>query len=151
MTRQKTISSLSIAAIALLAVAVPTFAQAQSAEAQPSAMTQASEEPAVSNTELIAATKVRGAAPATFEFERTRFDDSTRTVKQPKLSASDFKARNSFTSATSSHFVSPPLSASYFVPTDPTAKKQFNSDDYEGSKGRKAVTFVPSKGQKLPL
>jgi hypothetical protein len=148
MTRQKTITSLSIAAIALLAVAVPTFAQAQSAEDQPSAATQASEEKTVSGAELIAATKMRG---TTFEFERARFNDSTRTVKQPKLSASDFKAHNSFTSATSSHFVSPQLSASYFVPTDPTAKKQFNSEEYEGSKGRKLVTFVPSRGQKLPL
>jgi hypothetical protein len=135
----------------LLAVAVPTFAQAQSAEAQPSAPAQASEETTVSHTELIAATKTRGTASTMFEFERTRFNDSTRTVKQPKLSASDFKARNNFTSATSSHIVNPPLTVSYFVPTDPTAKKQFRSDDNDSSKGRKLVTFVPSRGQKLPL
>ena len=150
MTRQKTISSLSIAAIALLAVAVPTFAQAQSAEVQPSAVTQASEQTAVSGTELIAATKPRGGAPAMFEFERTRFNDSTRTVKHPKLSASDFQPRHSFTSATSSHLVNPPLTASYFMPTDPTAKKQFRSEDNDASK-RRTLTFVPSRGQKLPL
>ena len=94
---------------------------------------------------------MRGASPATFEFERTRFNDSLRILKQPKLSASDFNTLNSFTSLTSRHFVTPQLTVSYFVPTDPTAKKQFRSDDYEGSKGRKSVTFVPSRGQKLPL
>lgn len=150
MTRHKTISSLSIAAIALLAAAVPSFAQAQldqsSRDMQRSVDTQAIEQTIASNTELIAAAKLRVTTPATSEVVK----NVTRTTS-PRLSASTFKLQNNFTSGASSQFVSSKPTFNYASPSDPSARKQFRSDDYDSSStGRKLVTFVPSRGQKLP-
>ena len=151
MTRQKTISSLSIAAIALLAVAVPSFAQAQSdLDAQRPVATEASEQTNVSTTELIAVSNVRVATPAIAGVERTGVVNTTRTASPFRFSASAFKVQNNFTSAGSSHFVSPQVIFSNADPGDPTAKKQFRADAGESASGRKLVTFTPSRGLKAP-
>jgi hypothetical protein len=150
MTRHQTISSLSIAVIALLAVAVPSFAQAQSNRDARSPVVTASEQSIVSNTELIAATKSPAGTPAITKAERTSVSNITRTASPLKLSASSFMVQNHYTSATSSHFV-PQQTFSIAAPGDPTARKQFRADDDDVSTGTKLVTFVPSRGQKLPL
>jgi len=147
MTRHKTISSLSIAAIALLAAAVPSFAQAQldqsSRDMQGSVDTQAIEQTIASNTELIAAAKLRVTTA-----NRSPVNNVTRTTS-PMLSASAFKLHNNFVSGTS-QFVSPKPTFNYDSPSVPGSKKQFRAGDDDSSSGRKLVTFVPSLGQKLP-
>ncbi len=153
MTRHKTISKLSIAAFALLAAAVPSFAQAQldqsSRDMQVSVETQAIEQTIASNAELIAAAKGGVTTPSTSEVDRSSVKNVTRPAS-PKLSAGAFKLQNNFTSV-SSQFVSPKLTFNYDSPSAPSARKQYRSDDYDStSTGRKLVTFVPSRGQKLP-
>jgi hypothetical protein len=154
MTSHKTISSLSIAAIALLVAAAPSFAQAQldqsSRDMQSSVDTQAIEQTIAFNTEFISGAKLRVATPATSEVERTAVKNFTRTAR-PMLSASDFRVQSNLTAGTDSQFVTPKMSFYYDGVTEPNARKQFRSDDYDpSSNGRKALTFVPSRGQKQP-
>jgi hypothetical protein len=58
---------------------------------------------------------------------------------------------NHFTSAEASRFVNQQMNFINAGPGDPSAKKQFRADD-DGSDNSKAkrLTFVPSRGQKLP-
>ena len=151
MTSQKTISSLSVAAIALLIVAAPALAQAQADRAEQSSYaSMAGEQTIVSNTELVAGTKSRVATPAIAEVERTGVNSTTRTVSPLRFSASSFLVQNHFTSATSSQFAIPQPSFNYAGPSDPTAKKQFRADDADSACGIKPIAFVPSRGPKLP-
>ena len=144
MTRQKTITSISIAAIALLAAAVPSVTQAQSTgETQSPVATQTVEQTIASNMETIAVAKTRVAPAVKAEPERTAVNGAPQKATLPKLSASAFKMP-------SGHFASQSLDFNNAGPSDPTAKKQFRVGDDDSSKGRKAVTFVPSRGQQLP-
>ena len=151
MTTHKTISTLSIAAIALLAAAAPSLAQVQSE--QPSKDTQSSlaapvvELTLASNRELAATTASR---VATTEVKRTTVNNSAPTAVSFKLPASAFKVTNHFTSAESQRFVNQQVNFNDAGPKDPTAKKQFRADDDESGSRTKSVTFVPSRGQKLP-
>jgi hypothetical protein len=150
MTTHKTISTLSIAAIALLAAAAPSFAQAQSKDAQGSNAadntTPVIEQTLASNREVTAVTKARVATT-----EEISVNSTARTETFRNLSTNAFKSPTHFTSAQSSRFVSPQVNFNDAGPRDPNAKQQFRADDDESSKGGAGrVTFVPSRGQKLP-
>lgn len=151
MTKSKTISSLSIVAIAWLMAAVPSFGQSQSnREAQSSIATQAGDQVIGSNTELIARKKVGTATPPAFVVERSRVKTVIPTVSPLMLSTSTVKRHFNFNASTSGRFVSSQL-VFKDGPKDPHARKQFrwDDDDFSG-RGRKLVSFIPSRGQKLP-
>jgi hypothetical protein len=142
MTRHKTISSLSIAAIALFAAA----------------STQAQTEPSDKNASVTSATVVEQTIASNLESSVARKSRATPEVEPVVknaarttlvLSASAFKGRNHFTSAArTSSFVNQ-VNFKSAGPVDPGAKKQFRADESEISR-TKDVAFVPSKGQKLP-
>jgi hypothetical protein len=141
MTKHKTISSLAIAAFALVAAAAPALAQDRSEPAGKNA-TPVVEQTIASNLDSSAVRKSRVTTPAVEPV-------ATRTAKPLILSANAFKGQNHFTSAaTSSSFVSQ-VNFKDAGPVDPQAKKQFRADESNGSTTNKVV-FVPSKGQKLP-
>ena len=142
MTKHKTISSLSIAAIALVAAAAPALAQGQTEPSGKNVLgaTPAVEQTIASNLESSAVRKSRVTTP-----EVEPATNAARTVKPLALSA--FKGQNHFTStASSSSFVN---QVNFKAPIDPVAKKQFRADESEISR-TKQVAFVPSRGQKLP-
>ncbi len=145
MIKHKTISTLSIAAIGLLTMAVPSFAQAPSRSPD----TQAGDQAILCNSELITSNKRPVATPAPSEVDRTPVKNVRQSPNPLMLSASSFKAHNDFASGRSSRFVSPkPI---YAAGPNYTGRKQFRSDDYDSSsRGGKLFTFVPSRGQKLP-
>lgn len=140
MTRHKTISSFSIAAIALVAAAVPAMAQGQP---EPSVKSGLDATIAL-NLESSAVRKSRVVTP-----EVEPATNIARTVKPLVLSASAFKGQNHFTSAASKTNFANQVSFKDAVPADPQAKKQFRADESEVSR-TKSVAFVPSRGQKLP-
>ena len=144
MTRHKTISSLSIAAIALFAAA----------------STQAQTEPSGKNASITSATVVEQAIASNLESSAVRKSrantpvvepavKNARTAKPLVLSASAFKGQNNFTSAASTSSFVNQVNFKSAGPVDPGAKKQFRADESEVSR-TKDVAFVPSKGQKLP-
>lgn len=148
MTTHKTISSLSIAAIALVAAAVPALAQDQSEPSgkNASGATTVVEQTIASNLESSAVRKSHVTTP---EREPVAASNVVRTVKPLVLSANAVKGQDRFTSAAiGSRFVNP-VNFKDAGPVDPQAKKQFRADESEISK-TKQVAFVPSRGQKLP-
>ena len=146
MTRHKTISSLSIAAIALLAAAAPSFAQTQSDQSG-KVGTPTMEQTIASNREFTSVTRSRAAAT---EVAPTTVNNN-RAARSFVLPANAFKVPNHFTSAEASRFVTGQMNFLNAGPSDPTAKKQFRADDDSANSSRaKGVTFVPSRGQKLP-
>ena len=152
MTRHKAISSLSIAAIALLAASAPSFAQTQSDQSgkdtSGSVATPAIEQTIASNRELTAVTRSRA---GTTEVEPTSVNNAARTASSFILPANAFKVPNHFTSAEASRFINQQMNFINAGPSDPTARKQFHAgDDSANSSRAKGVTFVPSRGQKLP-
>jgi len=144
MTKQKTISSLSIAAIALVAAAVPALAQGQSESSSKNASitgaTSAAEQTIAMN---LVSSAVRKARLVTPEAEPAA-GDVAHNIKPLVLSA--FKGQNDFTSAASSI---QQVNFKDAAPIDPLAKKQFHADETEINR-TKQVAFVPSRGQKLP-
>lgn len=151
MTTHKTISTLSIGAIAFLAAAAPSLAQVQSEQSskdlQGSLVAPAVEQTLASNRELAGANASR---VATTEVKRTSANNAAPTASPIKLSASAFKVTNHFTSAEGRRFVKQQGNFNDAGPKDPTAKKQFRAGDDESVSRTKGVNFVPSRGQKLP-
>lgn len=145
MTKHKTISSLSIAAIALVAAAVPALAQGQT-ELSGKNATPAVEQTIASNLESSAVRKSRITTP---EVGLVKANNVSRTTKPLLLSSSAFKGQNNFTSAASSSRFANQVNFKDAGPANPQAKKQFRTDESEISK-TKQVVFVPSRGQKLP-
>jgi len=146
MTTHKTISSLSIAAIALVAAAVPAMAQGQPEPSGKNGLgaTPAVEQTIASNLDSSAVRKSRVTTP---EVEPAA--NIARTVKPLLLSASAFKGQNHFTSVPSNTNFANQVSFKDAGPVDPQAKKQYRADESEISR-TKSVAFVPSRGQKLP-
>ena len=143
MIKRKTFSNLSIAAIALLWVTVPSFAQAQPDRiAQSSISGRASEQASCSDTELIAVKrKARVATPGAPESKRAPFKTDTRTVSPFMLSASAFKVSGNFNAITSDRWVNSQL---IFKdgPKDFRARTQFGEDDDRLQRqGKKAHHF----------
>lgn len=144
MTKQKTISSLSIAAIALVAAAVPALAQGQakasSRNATVNGATLGLERTIESNRESSEVRKSRMVTPSV-EFEA---GDVAHNNK-PALALA-FKGQNSFTFASNNGSQVSFIDA---APVDPMAKKQFRADENESNSANR-VSFVSSRGQKLP-
>ena len=138
MTRHKKLSSLSIAAAAILAAAIPCVAQIQS-------------------DELRAETGGRAAitvAEPTVAMNRERLAPKTTTVVTPSaqplsLSPAMFaQAADQFSAGATQRFLT--SQANIFTPREDVSRKQFKADDDYGPSQRPQFTFVPSRGQKLP-
>jgi hypothetical protein len=147
MTTHKTISSLSIAAIALVAAAVPAMAQGQT---EPSGKSVSSVgvttvQTIASNLESSAVRKSRSITPKV----EPAANNAVRTNKPLVLSASAFKGQNQFTATAKNSDFANQVNFKDAGPIDPGAKKQFRADESEITR-TKEVAFVPSRGQKLP-
>lgn len=149
MTKHKTISSLSIAAIALMAAAVPAMAQGQT---EPSGKSIAGdgaptviEHTIASNFESSTVRKSR-AITANLEPEA---NSAARANKPLVLSISAFKGQHNFTSTANNSDFAKQLNFKDAGPTDPGSKKQFRADESDLTR-TKSVAFIPSRGQKLP-
>ena len=147
MSRHKTISSLSIAAIALVAAAVPAMAQDQT---EPSGKNVSGSTAAVEQTIAynLESSDVRISRISTPEVALVT-NDAPRGPKPLVLSASAFKGQSRFTSAASGNLVNLQVNFTDAGPVDPMAKKQFRADESE-IKRTKRVEFVPSRGPILP-
>ena len=139
MTNYKSLSGLSIAAIAFLATAAPSFSQAKAD--QPSANTQnlqtvVIEQTLAVNRGMILPAIIPSATPAP-------------TTKPVTLSASSFEVKNQFMAPAGGRFTNQlnlnPASADF------SGRKQYKVDD-EGATATstRKITFVPSRGLKLP-
>lgn len=149
MTTHKTLSSLSIAAIALMAAAVPALAQSQTEPSGQNASANgaaAVEQTIASNLESSTVRKSRVSTP---EVKLVAASSAARTNKLLMLSAGAFKGQNHFTSTANNSGFANQVNFKDAGPIDPAAKKQFRADESEISK-TKQVAFVPSRGQKLP-
>ena len=147
MTTHKTISSLSIAAIALMAAAVPAMAQGQTEPSGKSVSgdgaTTVIEQTIASNIESSIVRKSR----ATTNVEPA----ANNAVRAGKLvlSASAFKGQNNFLSTANHSNFANQVNFKDAGPIDPGARKQFRADESDVTR-TKSVAFVPSLGQKLP-
>jgi len=147
MTTHKTISSLSIAAIALMAAAVPAMAQGQTEPSGKSVSgdgaTTVIEQTIASNIESSTVRKSR----ATTNVEPA----ANNAVRAGKLvlSASAFKGQNNFLSTANHSNFANQVNFKDAGPIDPGARKQFRADESDVTR-TKSVAFVPSLGQKLP-
>src|SRR5262249_35589187 len=145
MSRTKTLSSLSIAAIALLAAATTSFAQNQSA-------TKANRSLAAPGSGVELASN--HGSRTVFHFagfaEPKTIADTAKKPSPPTLSPALFKSTEQFS------IVKPGLSfdsnpSVYEVVPSLSSKQQFRSDDESSKeKSKSSVTFVPSRGQKIP-
>ena len=147
MTTHKTISSLSIAAIALMAAAVPAMAQGQTEPSGKSVSgdgaTTVIERTIASNIESSIVRKSRAT---------TNVDPAANNaVRAGKLvlSASAFKGQNNFLSTANHSNFANQVNFKDAGPIDPGARKQFRADESDVTR-TKSVAFVPSLGQKLP-
>jgi hypothetical protein len=147
MTTHKTISSLSIAAIALMAAAVPAMAQGQTEPSSKSASGEGAstviEQTIASNVESSTVRKSHATTPNV----APAANNAVRSNKLV-LSASAFKGQNNFTSTANNNFANQ-VNFKDAGPVDPGAKKQFRADESDVTR-TKSVAFVPSLGQKLP-
>jgi hypothetical protein len=151
MTTNRTIASLSIAAIALLVFAAPAFCQSGSDQ---SVSNPESSKSYSSADQLLAANKLPAgltdprdlnAVPVVATPAAT---NNLTVAPKPLFSATSFKATSALTSADSGRPVSG-VNFDFKAPIDPTAKKQFRADADEPT-ASKGLTFVPSNGQKMP-
>ena len=147
MTTHKTISSLSIAAIALMAAAVPAMAQGQT---EPSGKSVSSD----SATTVVEQTIASNLESSTVRSRAINANaepaanSAARANKPLVLSASAFKGQNHFTSTANNNFANQ-VNFKDAGPIDPGAKRQFRADESEITRTRQ-VAFVPSRGQTLP-
>ena len=147
MTSNQKLSSLVIAAAALLAASVPCFAQAQSADSR-----DESTPAAVTGVErTVALTRERATAESlpTYEGITPKSNNvvSARS-SQPSLSMAMFKqSASQFSAGESQRFIAPQTTIYDRVDN---SKRQFRVDDYDGPAPRPRVSFIPSRGPKLP-
>lgn len=137
MTKHSKLSSLLIAVTATFIAAVPCFAQTQSDEPR----TDVSSAPAIS--------VVESAMALNREIPRKRIDVATPSVERPRLSADMFVSTGDrFTNSSGDGFTAP--SAFVYEPIGETSTKQFRAERDPEHVSRPRVTFVPSRGPKLP-
>jgi hypothetical protein len=132
MSTQKRLSHLSFAAAALLAAALPCFAQAESNQTRNQAGNLNAAEAtqiAVLGTERVSVNKA----------ETRKAADAKVSEKRPTLSAEQFR-QAAKGSASANAFLATQIFA---------APKDLKSSNNDETASRK-ITFVPSKGQKLP-
>jgi hypothetical protein len=141
MKRNITFANLLITAIGFLAATVPCFAQSASTESKADATS-------VSTTRdsgmTLALNNVRATAPTAGVREAAVSPTTAAAKKTPKLSPSAFKVPDEFTG--SKHF----FGAVQLYESDTLeSKPQFRVDEHTPSE-RSSVTFVPSRGPRLP-
>jgi hypothetical protein len=134
MASNKKLSSLTIAAAAFFAAAIPCFAQAQANESRNDAATLA----AINVAEPILVLNRENPAPK--EVSATVTSDH-----QPRLSPAMFKQQPDQFSASRTFMKS---TTNLYEPRVQTSKSQFRVGDELAPAPR--VAFVPSRGQKLP-
>jgi hypothetical protein len=148
MTTHKTISSLSIAAIALMAAAVPAMAQGQTEPSGKSVSSDGAttvvEQTIASNLES-STVRSRAINPNV----EPAANSAARANKPLVFSASAFKGQNHFTATANNNNFANQVNFKDAGPIDPGAKRQFRADESEITR-TKSVAFVPSLGQKLP-
>ena len=137
MKKSYTFSNLPMAAIVLLVASLPCLAQATASESS-SALAVAGNVPAV------ASNKVFHPVPTSVE-DTLVTSKSVERVKSPSLTAATFKVSNEF-SMDSKFFSKTQISTDTYTPD---SKEQFRLDDDTQTRNSK-VTFVPSRGFKLP-
>ena len=141
MTTNQKLSSLSIAAIALMAAAAPCFAQVSSNESRPETVAPVSELAVATNRTPGSVVNV---APVASEQPKVNVAASKRV---PSFSAETFKISSQ----------SNAIGESNFLKGQPTmtqtgldySKIQIKVDSNEVTKTHR-IEFVPSRGQKLP-
>ena len=140
MTRHKTLSSLSIAATTIFLAAIPCFAQTRPDESN------------AATTETAAITIIQPALAMNRDLAPKRVavpKKSDPRASQPSLSASMFKqSTNQFSTTANPGFVTSQKTS--FEPGPDFSKQRFSADENNGPAPRPRITFVPSKGQKLP-
>jgi len=129
-----TFSNLPMAAIVLLVASLPCLAQATASESS-SALAVAE------NIPTQASSRIFRAVPNTTEDIAV----TSKSVERVKLSAATFKVSSEFT-ADSTYFSKTRIANESYT-TD--SREQFRLDD-DSSMKRSKVTFVPSRGFKLP-
>ena len=138
MKRNYTFSNLPIAAIVLLVVSLPSFAQA-TAHDSTSVLTDADHGP------TLALNKTSRAVFPSLEETPVTSKSVKRVKSLSNLSPAALKASEQV-SGNHMFFSRPQLSNELY---QPDAKKQFRSEDYTPTE-RPRFTFVPSRGPKLP-
>ncbi len=142
MTNKQTLTSLSIAAIALMAAAVPCFAQTSAIETRPEAGAAVSEVAVAINR---TPGSVMNVAPASSELPSTKAVTPNRGIT---FSVETFKATSHTTTSTSNFLKSQPTTEETVLTF---SMKQLKVDNDVGSERRTSrIEFVPSRGQKLP-
>jgi len=138
MKKNYTFSNLPMAAIVLLVASLPCLAQVTANESS-SALAVAG------NVPTVASTKTFHPVPTSTEDIAVTSKSVERTKSRLNLTADTFKVSNEF-SMDSKFFSRTQISTETYTPN---SKEQFRLDDDTQSKNRK-VTFVPSRGFKLP-
>jgi hypothetical protein len=148
MSRNKTLSSLAIAAFVVLGAATQSFAQAQSsfsrAESNRNVAAPASGPALAFNRPSFAIVPFSGISTS------KNVAGTPNGAGSPVLSAATFKSTDHFSFVKNQlRFESP--STVYEVVPSFSSKQQFRSDD-EGrvERSNHRITFVPSRGQKIP-
>jgi len=137
MSTQKRLSHLSIAAAALLTVAVPTFAQTKSADSG-SEVTTSARQVVAFNSERIPNPFDRLTRPS----ENVSGLTTSATPTKPKLTASQFSVKGN-----NLGFTKPQSNSNEIRFEDST--NQWSTANASSS-ADKGVTFVPSRGPKFP-
>jgi len=141
MKKNYTFSNLPMAAIVLLVASLPCLAQATANESS-SALAVAG------NVPTVASNKVFHPVPTSVE-DISVTSKSVERVKSLNLTPATFKVSNEFSSEfsmDSKFFSKTQIATETYIPD---SKEQFRLDDDTQTKNSK-VTFVPSRGFKLP-
>jgi len=142
MKKSITFANLSIAAIAFLAATVPCFAQSASTESSADLTIVSTTR---DNSMTLALNKVGATAPAESVREATVSSTTSVAKNTQKLSPSAFKVSDELTTG-SKHFFG---AAQLYEADTLESKRQFRVDEHTTSE-RSSVTFVPSRGPRLP-
>jgi hypothetical protein len=137
MSTHKRLSHLSIAAAALLTVAVPSFAQTKSFDPRTEA---------TSAGQVVAFNREHNAVPV------ERLNRTLENVANIATSAAPAKAKlraSQFSLSDNNLGFTKPQTRTYEVRLDQSID-QFNGDNDAGSTSSKRITFVPSRGPKYP-
>ena len=133
MSAQKTLSQLSFAIVALFIAALPCFAQSESVTAR-------AEEPSLTSANQVAVNNTR--RTGTPRAELLAVAEVERSKNQPAFSATKFMQAVSESGSLENETKS----------AAPTMVINFDTTKFDGEKpaSPKRITFVPSKGQRIP-
>jgi hypothetical protein len=136
---RKTFTKLSIAAVVLLAGAIPCFAQTQSIAYAADAKSSGLE---------LALNRESGATSPVAGFVVVEPKSVADTKTSPTLTPAAFKTSDRFVKAENN--LSGEAQTIWSTDTSFSYKPQFRSDESNAQTSRNRVTFVPSRGPKVP-